>query len=150
MGFIKRVRVGVGVGVEITIAAAIAYAGCQLPALGAGGLLHPARRHTSLKTPDSCEDVMFDGAGVALKGWQCRTAGTRLGTVIYLHGIADNRTSGAGVVERFVNRGFDVIAYDSRAHGESCEGLAHSRDRCGRNVFGLTHRRGRARTVRLY
>jgi pimeloyl-ACP methyl ester carboxylesterase len=39
--------------------------------------------------------------------------------LVYLHGIADNRTSGAGVVERFGRRGFDVVAYDSRAHGES-------------------------------
>ena len=35
------------------------------------------------------------------------------------HGIADNRTSGAGIVQRFGGRGFDVVAYDSRAHGES-------------------------------
>ena len=39
--------------------------------------------------------------------------------MVYLHGIADNRTSAAGVVERFGQRGFDVIAYDSRAHGAS-------------------------------
>ena len=46
-------------------------------------------------------------------------SGTSRGTVIYLHGIADNRASGAGVVERFARTGFDVIAYDSRAHGDS-------------------------------
>jgi pimeloyl-ACP methyl ester carboxylesterase len=39
--------------------------------------------------------------------------------VIYLHGVASNRTSSVGVIPRFVNRGFDVVAYDSRAHGES-------------------------------
>ena len=38
---------------------------------------------------------------------------------MYLHGVADNRGSGAGVIERFGKRGFDVVAYDSRAHGES-------------------------------
>ncbi len=38
---------------------------------------------------------------------------------MYLHGIADNRTSALGVIERFVPQGLDVIAYDSRAHGES-------------------------------
>jgi pimeloyl-ACP methyl ester carboxylesterase len=56
---------------------------------------------------------------VNLKGWQCRASITRRGTLVYLHGTADNRTSGAGVIERFVGRGFDVVAYDSRAHGES-------------------------------
>src|SRR5947199_4291190 len=39
--------------------------------------------------------------------------------MVYLHGVADNRTSAAGAIARFVPRGFDVIAYDSRAHGES-------------------------------
>jgi pimeloyl-ACP methyl ester carboxylesterase len=39
--------------------------------------------------------------------------------LVYLHGIADNRTSGAGIVQRFGERGFDAVAYDSRAHGES-------------------------------
>jgi hypothetical protein len=38
---------------------------------------------------------------------------------VFLHGIADNRASGIGVIRRFVPRGFDVIAYDSRGHGES-------------------------------
>jgi len=38
---------------------------------------------------------------------------------VYLHGIADNRTSAVGVIDRFVARGFDVLAYDGRAHGES-------------------------------
>lgn len=39
--------------------------------------------------------------------------------MIYLHGVADNRMSGAGVMQRFQENGFDVIAYDNRAHGES-------------------------------
>jgi pimeloyl-ACP methyl ester carboxylesterase len=38
---------------------------------------------------------------------------------VYLHGIADNRSSAAGVIARFRPRGFNVIAYDSRAHGQS-------------------------------
>lgn len=38
---------------------------------------------------------------------------------MYLHGIADNRASSAGVVRRYRGRGFDVIAYDNRAHGDS-------------------------------
>jgi hypothetical protein len=38
---------------------------------------------------------------------------------VYLHGVADNRSSAVGVVEWFTQRGFDVIAYDSRAHGQS-------------------------------
>jgi fermentation-respiration switch protein FrsA (DUF1100 family) len=36
-----------------------------------------------------------------------------------LHGVADNRGSSTSIADHFVPRGFDVIAYDSRAHGES-------------------------------
>ena len=91
----------------------------QLPAVGAGGLLHPARRRVDGNPPPTCQDSTFTGEGLNLRGWRCHASAPRRGTLVYLHGIADNRTSGAGVVERFVARGFDAIAYDSRAHGES-------------------------------
>jgi len=56
---------------------------------------------------------------VRLIGWECNASGARRGTLVYVHGTADNRASGTGVIERFGKRGFDVVAYDSRAHGES-------------------------------
>ncbi len=101
------------------LSALLVVVATQLPAAGAGGLLHPARRRVVGAPPSTCQDVTFAGDGVTLKGWQCRTSATRRGTLVYLHGVADNRTSGAGIVERFGPRGFDVVAYDSRAHGES-------------------------------
>jgi pimeloyl-ACP methyl ester carboxylesterase len=91
----------------------------QLPAAGAGGLLHPARHRVVGAPPPACEDATFAGEGLNLKGWRCPATTTRRGTLVYLHGVADNRTSAAAVVERFGRRGFDVVAYDSRAHGES-------------------------------
>ena len=91
----------------------------QLPALGAGGLLHPARHATTLPPPEHCVAADFAGAGVTLKGWRCRATAPARGTIVYLHGIADNRGSATGVIQRFVARGFNVIAYDSRAHGDS-------------------------------
>jgi uncharacterized protein len=91
----------------------------QLAAAGAGGLLHPARRHVTAATPSTCVDATFAGDSVELKGWRCRGTVPHRGTVVYLHGVADNHTSAVGVIERFGERGFDVIAYDSRAHGES-------------------------------
>jgi pimeloyl-ACP methyl ester carboxylesterase len=90
-----------------------------LPAVGARMLLYPVRHHVTRPVPDTCEQTTFDGADVRLAGWRCRTAATRRGTLIYLHGVADNRAGAAGIIERFGPRGFDVIAYDSRAHGES-------------------------------
>jgi pimeloyl-ACP methyl ester carboxylesterase len=91
----------------------------QLAAAGAGGLLHPARRHVSVAAPPTCENATFSGDGVDLKGWRCHGSAPRRGTVIYLHGVADNRSSSVAVIDRLGRRGFDVIAYDSRAHGES-------------------------------
>jgi len=96
----------------------------QLPAIGAGGLLHPARHVSTVPPPDHCDEATFDGVGVALKGWHCAaTQGPAVGTIVYLHGIADNHASAAGAIARYQPHGFDVIAYDSRAHGTS-EGTA--------------------------
>lgn len=91
----------------------------QLPAAGANGLLRPARRRVSAMPPSGCQTEVFNGNGVNLKGWRCQALTTRRGTLIYLHGVADNRSSAVGVIERFGKRGLDVVAYDSRAHGES-------------------------------
>ena len=103
----------------LVTAAALGAIARQLPELGAGGLLHPMRRAVSAPRPAECEDATFAGEGVTLKGCRCAAASERRGTLIYLHGVADNRGSGRGVIERFTRRGFDVIAYDSRAHGDS-------------------------------
>jgi uncharacterized protein len=89
------------------------------PSWGANALLHPARRTVTERPARAVEAVDLDGAGVRLKGWWFRGAGERRGTVVYLHGVADNRAWGAGLAEHFLPRGFDVLAYDSRAHGES-------------------------------
>jgi pimeloyl-ACP methyl ester carboxylesterase len=109
----------VGVGAVVVGALALVAGTSQLPSIGAGGLLHPARRRVEAAAPPTCRDATFAGDPVSLSGWQCRTAGTRRGTLVYLHGVADNRSSARGIIERFGRQGFDVVAYDSRAHGES-------------------------------
>lgn len=99
----------------VVIAAAVA----SLPILGAGGILHPIRRLVTAPTPRSCDEVTFRSGEIALKGWHCAATGLRRGVIVYLHGIADNRQSASGIIDRFGRRGFDVVAYDSRAHGSS-------------------------------
>jgi pimeloyl-ACP methyl ester carboxylesterase len=108
-----------GISVAVVLLAALAVIAEQLPSAGANGLLRPARRRVVGTRPPTCEDATFAGEGVTLKGWRCRASTARRGTLVYLHGIADNRTSGVGIVQRFGGRGFDVVLYDSRAHGES-------------------------------
>ena len=106
------------VSVAAVLVGIIVAAPLQLATAGAGGLLHPSRRRVTTPTPPACEDAVFPGEGLKLNGWRCRTAAPRRGTLVYLHGIADNRSSAVGAIERFGKR-FDVIAYDGRAHGES-------------------------------
>jgi uncharacterized protein len=91
----------------------------QLPGIGAGGLLYPARRPVTAGPPDGCVKSEFAGAGVTLRGWTCTPRQSARGTIVYLHGIADNRQSAASVIRRFLPRGFRIVAYDGRAHGDS-------------------------------
>lgn len=104
-----------GAALIVTFTAAVVW----VPAIGAGGILHPARRAVVDPAPDSCQDVTVWNGDIRLRGWQCPARGQRRGVIVFLHGVADNRASGIGIIERFVGRGFEVVAYDSRAHGES-------------------------------
>jgi pimeloyl-ACP methyl ester carboxylesterase len=94
-----------------------------MPPVLAGALLRPSRSVTTMAAPSGCVDATLAGDGVQLRGWTCSAIGPRRGAVVYLHGVADNRGSAAGVASTLPARGFDVVAYDSRAHGAS-EGAA--------------------------
>lgn len=101
-------------------AAILAVLYSQLPAIAAGGLLHPRRTPLLRLRPPNCDDTTFSGAGVTLKGWRCHAwRGKSRGTLVYLHGIADNRASAVHAIQRFTMKGLDVVTYDGRAHGES-------------------------------
>jgi pimeloyl-ACP methyl ester carboxylesterase len=101
--------------------AAAALAACMPPSWGANALLHPARRPVGAAPALAHRDLAVDaGDGVTLRGWLFPAAAApRAGTVVYLHGVADNRASGVWLAERLVPHGFDVVVYDGRAHGES-------------------------------
>ena len=90
----------------------------QLPGWAAGGLLHPSRRAVDPSLSARYGKLMFEGDGVVLEGWKLPAQGPARGTVVYLHGVADNRASSLGAA-RLTQHGFDVVAYDSRAHGNS-------------------------------
>jgi alpha-beta hydrolase superfamily lysophospholipase len=90
-----------------------------LPSIGASALLHPARRQSAVAAPDGCGTRSVDAGDVTLTGWSCDGRAPQRGTIVYLHGVADNRTSGVGLIRRFVPHGLNVVAFDSRAHGDS-------------------------------
>ena len=112
----RRVLGGVMAGMALLI---VALAFTVAPSIAAGGLLHPARVALYSTTPQGCVAREFAGDGLTLRGWSCTARGLRRGSVVYLHGVADNRSSAVGVIDWLTRRGFDVVAYDSRAHGES-------------------------------
>jgi pimeloyl-ACP methyl ester carboxylesterase len=93
--------------------------GCLPPEWGANAILHPYKRRATVVPDLPFEDLVFASEGVTFRGWQFRGTPPRRGLIVYLHGSADNRQSGLGFAHRFVPQGFDVVAYDSRAHGDS-------------------------------
>jgi pimeloyl-ACP methyl ester carboxylesterase len=97
----------------------LSLAGCAPSSWAASALLHPARRAVDRNPAGPVETFTVDGGGVSIKGWRFAAAAEPRGTLVFLHGVADNRGSGIGIAERFTALGFEVIAYDSRAHGDS-------------------------------
>lgn len=97
----------------------LALAGCFPPEWGANAILHPHKRRTAVVPGLPFEDLVFVSDGATFRGWRFRTDKPRRGLIVYLHGSADNRQSAIGFAQRFVPQGFDVVAYDSRAHGDS-------------------------------
>ena len=114
-------RTSIVIAILVTLVAGVAaIAQSQLPMIGASALLYPSRRPSMRPAPQNCVERGFDGLGVRLSGWVCTAdTVTKKPTIVFLHGVADNRDSSVSVIDRFRHRGFNVIAYDSRRHGRS-------------------------------
>jgi alpha-beta hydrolase superfamily lysophospholipase len=107
------------VAISVAVGVAIGAAACgPMPGWAAGGLLHPSRRVVDASLASKYGELTLEGDGVDLAGWKLPARGEPRGTVVYLHGIADNRASSLGAAH-LTERGFDLVAYDSRAHGRS-------------------------------
>jgi pimeloyl-ACP methyl ester carboxylesterase len=103
----------------IALLACLSAPACMPPSWGAAALLHPTRHTTARQPTRPFEPFEWQGAGVPLVGWWFHAPAATRGTLVYLHGVGDNRGSSVGIAEHFVPLGFEVVAYDSRAHGES-------------------------------
>jgi fermentation-respiration switch protein FrsA (DUF1100 family) len=94
-------------------------------------LLHPRRRGehyylgkglpispTQLGLP--FDDLRFTASDAEsqLSAWFIPAVAPK-GTIIYLHGVADNKMSGLLLAKVFYDHHFNVFLYDARAHGES-------------------------------
>jgi pimeloyl-ACP methyl ester carboxylesterase len=105
--------------VGLALLAELGLLACMPAEWGANAILHPSRRALAKGLALPHIDLEIRTEGIVLKGWLVRAQGERRGLIVYLHGIADNRESGVGFAERFVPKGYDVLLYDARAHGES-------------------------------
>ena len=92
-------------GFFVALITLVLQTGCFPASWGAAAMLHPWRNPLKTARPAGAEDITFSSDGVQLKGWLFRGSGARRGTIIYLHGIADNRASGVSIAERYVPRG---------------------------------------------
>jgi len=115
----SRLRRQILAAATLILAGVVFVAAAQVPSIAAGALLHPPRTFRDVPPPRGCVERAFDGAGILLKGWYCEAGAAHRGSVVILHGVADTRASVAGMVDRFLRKGLDVVAYDSRAHGGS-------------------------------
>ncbi len=57
--------------------------------------------------------------GLTLKGWLFEPSGPAKGVVVLVHGKDINRQHFSGEAGRFTSRGYQVLAFDQRAHGAS-------------------------------
>jgi pimeloyl-ACP methyl ester carboxylesterase len=102
------------------LVALLLLAAPSAPSLRLGIEVRPRHKTTAVAPALPHADLALYGDGIAIAGWRFPAQGRALGiTVVFLHGIGDNRASSLELAERLVPRGFDVVAFDGRAHGES-------------------------------
>lgn len=80
--------------------------------------------HEHVQTPQQLglkyEDVYFNaGDGTRLHGWFLPASGTALGTILFLHGNAENVSTHIMSVRWLPERGFNVFLLDYRGYGSS-------------------------------
>jgi uncharacterized protein len=87
-----------------------------------GLIFHPTHEH--LRTPEQIgldyRDVWFEADdGVRLHGWFLPAAGERAGSILFLHGNAENISTHIASVAWMPAEGFDVLLLDYRGYGRS-------------------------------
>ena len=95
-----------------------------LSALASKAILTPLRLPWAIRPRLPHRSTRFTGeGGVELFGWVFEQRPHAKGWLVFLHGWSSNRFQAAWVAQKFGPLGWNVLAYDSRAHGKS--GGAH-------------------------
>jgi alpha-beta hydrolase superfamily lysophospholipase len=90
---------------------------------GCNSVFYQPDAHHYRHLPPGVEDVWFASAdGTRLHGWFLPAQGTAKGTVVHMHGNAQNLTSHVDFVAWLPAQGFSVFVFDYRGYGESAGG----------------------------
>jgi len=99
------------------LALVLSAAGCSSP------FFYPTRDHVPVSVPDNTVrgDIWFASEdGVPLHGWFLTPRGrVPRGTILFLHGNAENISTHIGSVLWLVDAGYTVFAFDYRGYGKS-------------------------------
>ena len=85
-------------------------------------LFYPQKEYVNnpLLNKFSYEDVYFESSdGFKLHGWLIRTNVKSRGTILFLHGNAENISTHINSVLWLIPEGYDVFAFDYRGYGKS-------------------------------
>lgn len=87
---------------------------------GCNSVFYQPDAHRYRPLPPGAEDVWFASAdGTRLHGWFLPAQGKAKGTVVHMHGNAQNLTSHVDFVAWLPAQGFAVFVFDYRGYGES-------------------------------
>ena len=103
----------------LLLLAAAALEACVPPSLGASILVGSFRTPVVDTAKVNHHSFTFRSRGVQLSGWMFEPDAKPRALVVFLHGRMANRTWGNGAAEVLVPKGYAVLAYDQRAHGQS-------------------------------
>lgn len=96
------------------------------------------------------ERVTIHGEGVDLAGWYFQNPRRASCAAVMLHGFSGDKSEVLAPAPIFWRRGFDLLLYDARGHGESSRALlsygVHEREDLLRAVEWLSARTGLARS----
>jgi fermentation-respiration switch protein FrsA (DUF1100 family) len=97
--------------------------GCILTLAACSNLIFQPSRLTYSEPAElgiETEDLyLHTGAGVVLHGWRLPAAGKTRGSVVFLHGNAENISSHIGGIHWLPQYGYEVFLFDYRGYGRS-------------------------------
>jgi alpha-beta hydrolase superfamily lysophospholipase len=111
--------------VVLVVGASLAEHLLKLPrrALGSGDL-RAAEALADRTNSRLSDEALWAADNAVLRAWWFVPRANARGTVVVLHGQADNRVAMLGLAELLLREGYRVLAADARAHGSSGGALA--------------------------